>query len=249
MKTYNSMIPFEFIIDGYEALNNQKENILDEIPTVNRIFSFDSFPNLFEDIDNESIRTIIYYPKKPKIFKIIKRQNHGRNGKMLLLGKKIHSSTDYDNVLCKIQIQFFNFLVNFANDSINVEINNKRKKLEFKNIKHKDKIQISSSSLEMLIKKSISDILQLNISKKYRKLSQNEDFNKKIYNKVIALSSWLKNLFDMNYLDAFKLYYNNCQPLESFKFEDKTIKFSKKTKSFFFHYDKAQTEEKREKLI
>ena len=85
----------------------------------------------------------------------------------------------------------------------------------------------------IIIKNPISDILQLNISKKYRKLSLDEDYNKNIYNKVIDLSDWLKKLFDMNYLDAFKLYYNRCQPLECFEFEDKIIKFSKKTKSFF----------------
>ena len=78
----------------------------------------------------------------------------------------------------------------------------------------------------IIIKNPISDILQLNISKKYRKLSLDEDYNKNIYNKVIDLSDWLKKLFDMNYLDAFKLYYNRCQPLECFEFEDKIIKFS-----------------------
>ena len=52
----------------------------------------------------------------------------------------------------------------------------------------------------------------------------------------------------MNFLDAFKLYYNDCQPLDNFEFEGKAIKFSKKTKSFFFLYDKAKTKEKRERL-
>ena len=237
------MIPYEFIIDDNVTQNDLNENILDEIYIFNGIYDFESFPNSFEAID------IINSLGKPKIFKIIKMQNHGRKRKRPLLEKEIHKSTDYDNILCKLQIHFFNFLVNFANDSIKVEINNKTiKKLEFKNIKHEDKIQISTASLERLIRKQISNILQLNISKKYRKLSQDEDYNKNIYEKVIALSEWLKKLFDMNYLDAFKLYYNDCQLLESFEFKGKIIKFSKKTKSFFFHYDNARPEEKREKL-
>ena len=237
------MIPYEFIIDDNVTQNDLNENILDEIYIFNGIYDFESFPNSFEAID------IINSLGKPKIFKIIKMQNHGRKRKRPLLEKEIHKSTDYDNILCKLQINFFNFLVNFANDSIKVEINNKKiKKLEFKNIKHEDKIQISTASLEKLIKKPISDILQLNISKKYRKLSQDEDYNKKIYNKVISLSEWFKKLFAMNYLDAFKLYYNDCQPLDNFEFEGKAIKFSDKTKSFFFLYDKAKTKEKRERL-
>ena len=51
----------------------------------------------------------------------------------------------------------------------------------------------------------------------------------------------------MNYLDAFKLYYNECQPIKSFQFEQKEIKFSKKTKSFFSLYE-FETEEKKTKL-
>ena len=241
------MIPFEFIINSYVTQNDPYENKLDDI--FNEKFNIDSFPNLFEASDDEEIMTIINNPGKPKIFKIIKLQSHGRKREMPLLGNKIHKSTDYDNILCKLQIDFFNFLVNFANDSIKVEINNnKKKKLEFKNIKHEYKIQISSTSLEMLIKKPICNILQLNISKKYRKLSQDQDYNKNIYEKVIALSDWLKKLFEMNYLNAFKLYYNDCQRLDSFKFEGKTINFSTKTKSFFFLYEKTRNKEKRERL-
>ena len=169
------MIPYEFIIDDNATKNDLNENILDEIHIFNGIYDFDSFPNLFEPID------IINYPGKPKIFKIIKKQNHRRKRKRPLLEKEIHKSTDYDNILCNVQIDFFNFLVNFANDSIKVEINNKtKKKLKFKNIKYEDKIQISYASLEKLIKKPICDILKLKISKKYRKLSQDENYNKNI---------------------------------------------------------------------
>ncbi len=244
------MNPWEFIVDFYETRKNQNEDILNEIPNIFGTFDFGPFENLFEEIDNRYIRTFINHPEKSELFQVKKMQNHGRKRITEFKGKKIHRSTDYDNILCKLQIHFFNFLVNFANDAIRTLItsNKERKKYEFKHIKHEDKIQISIASLEKLIKKPISDILQLNISKKYRKLSLDEDYNKNIYNKVIDLSDWLKKLFDMNYLAAFKLYYNECQPLDSFEFEGKIIKLSEKTKSFIFLHDKVQTEEKRVNL-
>ena len=244
------MEPLEFIYDDVDPNTNNNEFTLDEIQNINREFDLISFSNLFKEIKYETKSAIINLNEKSIEFITIKMQNHGRKRITELIGNKIHRSTDYDNILSKIQIHFFNFLVNFANDAIRTVITNnkERKKFEFKHIKHKDKIQISIAGLEKLIKKPISDILQLNISKKYRKLSLDEDYNKNIYNKVIDLSDWLKKLFDMNYLDAFKLYYNRCQPLECFEFEDKIIKFSKKTKSFFCLYNKAKNQKEKIRL-
>jgi hypothetical protein len=125
--------------------------------------------------------------------------------------------------------------------------NQERIKLEFKHIEHSIKVQISKKNLGILSRKPIGDVLQLDISKKYKKLSLDKNYNKNIYNIVIASSSWLKNLFDMNYLDAFELYYNNCQPIKLFEFEQKEIKFSKKTESFFCLYE-FESEEKKTKL-
>jgi len=140
------------------------------------------------------------------------------------------------------------FLVNFANDAIKTVLKHKeRTKLEFKQIEHSIKVQISKKNLVILAKKPIGDVLQLDISKKYKKLSLDKDYNKNIFNQVIASSSWLKNLFDMNYIDAFELYYNNCQPIKLFEFQRIEIKFSKKTKSFFCLYE-YETEEKKAKL-
>ena len=75
-----------------------------------------------------------------------------------------------------------------------------------------------------------------------------KDYNKNVYNKVIALSDWLKKLFKMNFLEAFKLYYNNCQKLDSINFEGKVINFSIETLSFQNLYNKAETEEKKSRL-
>ena len=231
------MEPLEFIYDDVDPNNNNNEFILDEIQNINREFDLISFSNLFKEIKYETKSAIINLNEKSIEFITIKMQNHGRKRITELIGNKIHRSTDYDNILSKIQIHFFNFLVNFANDAIRTVITNnkERKKFEFKHIKHKNKRKISQINLEILIKMKLCDILQQTISKKYRKLSLDEDYNKNIYNKVIDLSDWLKKLF-------------RCQPLECFEFEDKIIKFSKKTKSFFCLYNKAKNQKEKIRL-
>ena len=119
-----------------------------------------------------------------------------------------------------------NFLVDFANDAIKTAITvNKKKIFEFNYIDHRIRKQISRMHLKNFITKQINDIFQVGISNKYRKFSKDKDYNQNIYNQVIAKSDWLKKLFDMNYLEAFKLYYNDCQPLTSFEFGGKVVIF------------------------
>jgi len=229
------------IFDGEYPLNNAYNDFFKaEYPSLDQIIEYYSLSYLFED-KKEEIPSV-------KKFKVTKGSKHGRKIKKDFLGNKIHSSNSSDNILCKLHIHFLKFLVNFANDAIKTVLKHKeRTKLEFKQIEHSIKVQISKKNLVILAKKPIGDVLQLDISKKYKKLSLDKDYNKNIFNQVIASSSWLKNLFDMNYIDAFELYYNNCQPIKLFEFEQKEIKFSKKTKSFFCLYE-FETEEKKTKL-
>ena len=221
------------------------EYLLDESTSFNELIYPISLSNLFKEINEERPR-LFNNNRIKKIFEIKKKKNSGRKRKKPSEIKK-HSSLDNDNILCKIQVHYLNFLVNFANDAIKTESNKKElKNMEFKHIMHNIKRQISSKSIQILIEKSLNEILQLNISKKYRKYSLDEDYNRNVYNIVITYSNWLKKLFDMNYLDAFKLYYNDGQPLNYINFENETIKFSKKTKSFYYLYKgkKIKEEEK-----
>ncbi len=223
---------------------------LDDSSSLNLNFYSDSSSNLFRELKNERHQTNNNYPERPKIFNITKKKTPGKKRQKGFLKKKRHSSNDNDNILCKIHIHFFNFLVNFANDAIKIAINNakERKHLVFKYIDHQTKRQISKIHLKNLITEQIKDILQLRISNKYKKFSKDEYYNQNIYIRSIALSGWLEKLFNMNYLDAFKLYYNNCQPLTSFEFGGKVIKFSEETKSFDFLYNKAKKNEIKLKL-
>ena len=102
--------------------------------------------------------------------------------------------------------------------------------------------------MNKLILNPISSILQLEISKKYKKLSLEKDYNKNIYKEIIALSEWLKKLFNMNFVDAFKLYYNDGESLDSIEFNGKVINLSNKTKNFKSLFNEAGNEEKKSRL-
>ena len=81
---------------------------------------------------------------------------------------------------------------------------------------------------------SIKDLLNMEISEKYK------TYNK--YENQILLSkfkgSWLDRLFQMNYLELFRYYYNNGQLLKKIVFENREIVLSPKTKSFYYLIEK-----------
>ena len=231
------LIPINYAFSSDEDI---KPNILDNINLIGEnilIFEKNEPYYLFDypSSTNDQSNKIIFIVKHPKNKE---RENN------VFIRKKRHRATDDDNILCKIQIHFLNFLVSFANDAIKTEFNGKEKNLSFKNIEHKIKINISHANLKILKKNPIYFVLVGMISDKYKKLSKDKDYNKKIYQKVTNKSIWLKNLFDINYLDAFELYYNDCEIQDSIEFKNKTIKFSDNTKSFYFLHTKAKEEEK-----
>ena len=143
-----------------------------------------------------------------------------------------------------------NFLVNFSNDAIRTAFEKEQKyrkdntSLKFKKIEHGIKRDIKTGTLENLMQNSISYVLKKKISNKYWKLSRNPDYNEQIYNQVIKSSECLKNLFDMNYLELFEKYYNQCNPFDSINFEGRIINFSKETKPFYSLYNELNLEMK-----
>ena len=195
-------------------------------------------------------------PYRPPNFITKKRMNRGRkiddnNFKMKGNNKckrKTHTSNFIDNTLCKLQIHFLNFLVNFSNDAIKTTFEKEQKSLKFKKIEHGIKRDIKTGTLENLMQNSISYVLKKKISNKYWKLSKIPDYNEQIYNQVIKKSEWLKNLLDMNYLNLFEKYYNQCNPFDSIDFDGKTINFTKETKPFYNLYNKLNLEMK-DKII
>ena len=139
--------------------------------------------------------------------KYTKRGRKKEEGKPI---RKKHSSMDDDNVLTKIQVHFFTYLINITNDIIKSGFG---KNDDFQQIKYDDKKNIKLDNIKKLKNSKIKDILQMKISSKCRKYDEN--YNKNNYIKILETISndtslnWITDFFHMNYLDLFEKYYNN----------------------------------------
>ena len=157
--------------------------------------------------------------------KYTKRGRKKEEGKPI---RKKHSSMDDDNVLTKIQVHFFTYLINITNDIIKSGFG---KNDDFQQIKYDDKKNIKLDNIKKLKNSKIKDILQMKISSKCRKYDEN--YNKNNYIKILETISndtslnWITDFFHMYYLDLFEKYYNNDN-----SFFGKEINISKETKSF-----------------
>ena len=106
-----------------------------------------------------------------------------------------------------------------------------KKKNLFKYFNYKIKSDISLPHINELKNSSIKDLLKnIPISYKYKNCS--ELINIKLVDKL-SKDSFFKDLFDMKYLDLFNYYYNNSKPLTEIVINNRIIKLSTKTKSFY----------------
>ena len=163
---------------------------------------------------------------------ILKRKR-GRK-KLKNFDKAVHGKNDFDNVQRKIKVHFLTFLIDFCNDALLTE--NASPPFTFKHINYKSKMSVNFENTKELKNSSIKDILNLEISPKYKRFNK---FENKISLSKIE-SSWLNKLFRLNNKELFKSYYNHQEPLHKISFENKEIILSTKTKSFFYLLEKIQ---------
>lgn len=157
-----------------------------------------------------------------------------RRGKKRLRdsNKNFHGNKDFDNLQRKIQVHFLSFTINFTNDAL--ESVDKICNYNFKQINQKYKITVNYKHILQLKNSTLKDLLSLEISEKYKKYKTS--YNKELLE--IIEDEWLNELFNINYLDLFRLYYNDKKPLGKIVLRDREIILSKKTKSFFYLLEK-----------
>ena len=136
---------------------------------------------------------------------------------------------DFDNILVKIQVHFINFIINVSNDIIKYIF--KKQKYSFKQIDYKYKRNASFENFNKLKEVPIKEILSKEISSKYKLIPKST--NSDILSIVTSSTQWLNNFFNINYLEFFSIYYNNCKPLKKIEFQGNKIFLSQKTKSFY----------------
>ena len=69
------------------------------------------------------------------------------------------------------------------------------------------------------------------VSKKFSSINENHNID--ILEQVINISETSKKFFNMNFVDTFEKYFNNCKPLSTITINDKNICLSKETKCFY----------------
>ena len=187
------------------------------------------------DNSNENIKYDV-------IRKISKKKKRGRKAKKE--SKRQHNALDQDNIIRKIQVHFLSFIIYFCNDLIQALIPN-NKDLSFKNIQYELKKTVNHAYIENLKSKKIGDILQLTASPKNKKFNGN--INKIIYDKICIINPFLKNFFEISYLDMFNSYY--CQNEREIVIEGYKIKLSQRTRLFIDLIAKNKNSEEKIKEI
>ena len=124
--------------------------------------------------------------------------------------KAVHTSSNIDNIIVKVQTYFLNFMISFLNDCVLALYKNQ--KYTFLKLDRAEKLKVSKEQMNKIKNSSIKDLLEeVKISKKYKQY--NEDTNKKNLDALIK-EPWFQKIFDMKILDLFVYYYNNEQPLK-----------------------------------
>ena len=207
------------------------ENDIIEEENMN-IFSAEPLSDVFEIKKTEK-------PQNNKFKISLGRKRRGR--KPHKESKREHKAEAQDNIIRKIQVHFLSFIISFCNEIINT-IFPERKDLNFKNINYSEKKIVKHSRLESLKKMKISEILQLDISPKNKRFSSN--INKINYDKVCIMSDFLKNFFEISYLDMFNNYYYNRKE-RIINIGEYQVHLSERTKLFSDLIEKNKSSEKK----
>jgi hypothetical protein len=230
-----------FSEDKTESINGLNDNKLSDIWSNNCDIKEDEMPlDIFNNIFQEKFVSILSSNnfENDKSFNIIEekgsiyektKEAKRRGRKRRRENRKIHNKYDFDNLLTKIQVHFLKFVINLSNDALKTEFN-RGTNHNFKQISYKEKRNVNYDYFMLLKKSKIKDILQINISEKYKNFG--EDENKKTFNNVndVNKHQWLNKFFNIDYIKLFSDYY--LKPLKRIDFEGKIINFSEKTKSF-----------------
>ena len=115
---------------------------------------------------------------------------------------RIHGEKDFDNLLRKIQVHYLTFIINFANDALKTA--SFHFPLYFLQLNSSIKETVNFNHISKLKNSSIRDLLILDISDKYKRYNKRQ--NRELFYKVENKSEWLKDLFNINYLELFKYY-------------------------------------------
>lgn len=216
-----------------QKINSMETNISKDEFEENNEYNF----TIDDSIKGIILESKINIVKSKKFFNVKTLINRGRkriNLKGEKNNQKKHKKTDLDNILTKVQVHFITFIVNITNEIKSRVIKQDQfNQFNFLDIDYNLKKKINFKTFENLKTYKVKDILQLPASKKYKSLSNKDDYNKMILKLVYNSSEDLKELFNMNYLSLFEIYYNDCKPLKRIILKGKEFILSDELKCFY----------------
>ena len=221
-----------FLDDGI-LMQSEKQDLQSK-ETNNNTISNSSYSKIIESNDNsinldENQKIIPIYGSKP-LFVVDKKneKNVLKGRRSLKLNKRIHRASDDDNIMRKIQVHFLSFVINFLNDIIKTFSPVYNKDLFFKNIDYKIKKTVSHANVDSLKKKTIVQLLQLEISPKNKNYDKYTNYQ--TYLKVCEKLPFMKKFMDQGYSDMFNNYYFSSDKV--FIVNGKLINLSERTEIF-----------------
>ena len=232
LNTYFSNENYYTFNDKYPDLNFSEN---DEYPLFNPNNSNFNIIEYKEDFNTQEYPILpIEKTNKSLKFSVSLKQGRGPKPKNACLEMKRHRhlNTHFDNLQIKIQVNYINFIINLSNDVLFLIFKN-NKKYNIKDIDHAFKIDVSRKNFDFLKSSKIKDVLEKNISNKYKTYKKN--INKQLLDEVCQKSPWLNDFFNLNYLDLFRCYYNDQKQIDKISFCEQIIDLSKKTQKKTFY--------------
>ena len=202
----------EFLEEIHDYIFENERQIQENIDTIlSDLFPMDFFSIC--KIDSDDFSSINIQNQKTKystnnnfFFNVNKEKtifSGKKRKKELKEGEERHNKYFPDNILRKIQVHSINYIFDFINELLNI----KGYKDQFLNISYNFKKVINKKQVMKLKQSLIGDILNQNISEKYRtKCIENIESNMKLFNRVNNDKD-IRQILNETYLTIFRNYY------------------------------------------
>ena len=142
------------------------------------------------------------------IFKITNKELCGRKRKKNNKYYKIHDKNSKDNIIRKITVNYFQFIIFFLNSYIQCSNLGTNENYEFKKFDYKYIKVINKQRILDNMSRTISQLIKdIPISRKNKKFDK--EHNKKLVKYYSEMSGTIKNILEGNFLSLFPVYYKS----------------------------------------
>ena len=205
----------------------------------------DSFENQLKNFPVDKMLKI-FEDKKPEeeIDETPIKANEGENNEIITSPTPEERRTNLfivsispDNIKRKIQVHYLTFIVLLINDILE----SFGFTTKFLNLDYEFKKIVNKSHFSLLKNSTIGDIISNKISNKYKK--KEKDYNSNLY-EYIKTFEFLRKIFNMNYLEFFKMFYMKNERTVDLKIFgiEKVISLSEKTETYYDLLEKEKDE-------